>query len=82
MKAVVHREGSSRAAARSKRSVKPGAKHADSDVLTNSEGERRAIILGMDYYLKLLAELNTLRALVKEHGLAAAPARAGRRPAR
>lgn len=69
-------------AARSKRPAKSGAKSGSSGFLTNPEGERRAIILGMDYYVKLLAELNTLRALVKEHGLAAPSARAGRRPAR
>lgn len=68
-------------AARSKRPAKSGAKNSATDFLTSPEGERRAIILGMDYYLKLLAELNSLRALVKERGLASS-ARAGRRPAR
>ncbi len=69
-------------AARSKRPAKSGAKNSATDFLTNPGGERRAIILGMDYYLKLLAELNSLRALVKERGLSASSARAGRRPTR
>ena len=68
-------------AARTKRSARPGTKErAEPNVLTGPAGERRAVILGMDYYLKLLAELNNLRTLVKRHGLVASSARAGRRP--
>jgi hypothetical protein len=50
--------------------------------LTNSEGQRRAIILDMNYYLKLLAEVTTLRALVKQRGPTAGPSRGRRRPSR
>ena len=49
--------------------------------LTNSEGQRRAIILDMNYYLKLLGEVHTLRALVKQRATAG-PSRGGRRPPR
>jgi len=48
--------------------------------LTNSEGQRRAIILDMNYYLKLLAELHTLRAQAKQRD--AGPSRGGRRSSR
>jgi len=49
--------------------------------LTNSEGQRRAIILDMNYYLKLLGELHTLRAQAKLRG-PVGPARGGRRSSR
>jgi hypothetical protein len=49
--------------------------------LTNSEGQRRAIILDMNYYLKLLGEVHTLRALVKQRA-PAGPSRGGRRSSR
>jgi len=59
--------------ASSKRSARAQAKRPPANYVTGAEGERRAIILGMDYYVKLLAELNTLRSLVKRHGLTPAP---------
>jgi hypothetical protein len=79
-----------RRAAQAKRPARPNAKSASPAYLTNPEGERRAIILGMDHYVKLLAELNSLRALVARYGLTVPSARAGqaagqrtaRRPAR
>jgi hypothetical protein len=79
-----------RRASRSKRPVRSNSKGASPHYLTNPEGERRAIILGMDHYVKLLAELNSLRALVARYGLTVpsprigppAGQRAGRRPAR
>jgi len=66
----------------SKSSSKKAAKAAGKphQFLTNSEGQRRAIILDMNYYLKLLGELHTLRAQAKQRG-AAGPSR-GRRSSR
>ena len=49
--------------------------------LTNSEGQRRAIILDMNYYLKLLGELHTLRAQAKQRGAGGGPSKS-RRPSR
>jgi len=49
--------------------------------LTNSEGQRRAIILDMNYYLKLLGELHTLRAQAKQRGATAGSSK-GRRSSR
>jgi len=74
---------------RSKRRPTRRAKRASSSAgtsgshhfLTNSEGQRRAIILDMNYYLKLLGELHTLRAQAKLRG-PVGPARGGRRSSR
>jgi len=70
--------------------MRSNSKGASPHYLTNPEGERRAIILGMDHYVKLLAELNSLRALVTRYGLTVpssrigqpAGQRTGRRPTR
>jgi len=71
-----------RPARRATRSPSPSSASSSRGFVTNPEGQRRAIILDMNYYLKLLAEVNTLRALVKQRSPAAGPARSGRRPAR
>jgi hypothetical protein len=71
-----------------KRRSKGSKKHSKAaalkshNYLTNSEGQRRAIILDMNYYLKLLGEVHTLRALVKQRATAAGPSRGGRRSSR
>jgi len=70
-----------RGAARASNPSRPAASKQH-QYLTNSEGQRRAIILDMNYYLKLLGEVHTLRSLVKQRGLAAAPSSGKRRPAR
>jgi hypothetical protein len=63
-------KSSARRADRAKPSSRPSSKPPAGQFLTNPAGEKRAIILGMDYYLKLLSELNTLRGLVKQGGRA------------
>jgi hypothetical protein len=66
-----------------KRSSKPSGAAASTShsYLTTSEGQRRAIILDMNYYLKLLGEVHTLRALVKQRATPG-PSRGGRRSSR
>jgi len=73
-----------RPARRAARASKPSRAAAlkSHQYLTTAEGQRRAIILDMNYYLKLLGEVHTLRALVKQRSPAAAPSRGRRRTAR
>ena len=70
-----------RRAKSSSKAVKASAATRSHHFLTNSEGQRRAIILDMNYYLKLLGELHTLRAQAKQRGATAGSSK-GRRPPR